>query len=65
MLAFRRINDEGGIEESEKLRQLGSLMSKSHASLRKLYECSHPKVDALVDEAVHCGALGARLTGAG
>ncbi|EFN87572.1 N-acetylgalactosamine kinase [Harpegnathos saltator] len=66
VLAFRRANEEeGGIMEHEKLQQLGSLMSKSHASLHKLYECSHPSVDALVERAVHCGAFGARLTGAG
>ncbi|XP_032688245.1 N-acetylgalactosamine kinase [Odontomachus brunneus] len=65
VLAFRRVNEESGIMEHEKLQQLGSLMSKSHASLHKLYECSHPSVDALVERAVRCGAFGARLTGAG
>ncbi|KAG7187611.1 hypothetical protein KM043_016673 [Ampulex compressa] len=65
VLAFRRINEDSSIMEQEKLRQLGGLMSKSHASLHKLYECSHPSVDALVDRAMSCGALGARLTGAG
>lgn len=65
MLAFRRINEEGSIMEHEKLQHLGNLMSKSHASLHKLYECSHPSVDVLVERAVLCGAFGARLTGAG
>ncbi|XP_011873350.1 PREDICTED: N-acetylgalactosamine kinase isoform X2 [Vollenhovia emeryi] len=65
VLAFRRINEEGSIMEHEKLQHLGSLMSKSHASLHKLYECSHPSVDALVERAMLCGAFGARLTGAG
>ncbi|KAL0122457.1 hypothetical protein PUN28_007290 [Cardiocondyla obscurior] len=65
VLAFRRINEEDGVMEHEKARHLGSLMSKSHASLHKLYECSHPSVDALVERAVLCGAFGARLTGAG
>ncbi|XP_066581112.1 N-acetylgalactosamine kinase isoform X2 [Prorops nasuta] len=63
--AFRRVNEDKNIMEQEKLLQLGNLMSKSHASLHKLYECSHPRVDALVDRAMNCGALGARLTGAG
>ncbi|XP_015602041.1 N-acetylgalactosamine kinase isoform X2 [Cephus cinctus] len=62
---FRDTCEEKKGNETEKLRCLGSLMSKSHASLRQLYECSHPNVDALVDDAVSCGALGARLTGAG
>ncbi|GAB1866943.1 N-acetylgalactosamine kinase [Camponotus japonicus] len=65
VLAFRRINEESGIMELEKLQHLGSLMSKSHASLHKLYECSHPSVDSLVERAIRCGAYGARLTGAG
>ncbi|KAL6261505.1 hypothetical protein P5V15_006593 [Pogonomyrmex californicus] len=65
VLTFRRINEEGSIMEHEKLQHLGNLMSKSHASLHKLYECSHPSVDALVERAVLCGAFGARLTGAG
>ncbi|KAG5316128.1 GALK2 kinase, partial [Acromyrmex insinuator] len=65
VLAFRHINEEGSIMEHEKLQHLGNLMSKSHASLYKLYECSHPSVDALVERAILCGAFGARLTGAG
>lgn len=65
VLAFRRINEESSIMEHEKLQHLGNLMSKSHASLHKLYECSHPSVDALVERAMLCGAFGARLTGAG
>lgn len=65
VLAFRRVSEEDGIMEHEKLQQLGSLMSKSHASLHKLYECSHPSMNALVEKATHCGAFGARLTGAG
>ncbi|KYN42244.1 N-acetylgalactosamine kinase [Trachymyrmex septentrionalis] len=65
VLAFRHINEEGSIMEHEKLQHLGNLMSKSHASLYKLYECSHSSVDALVERAILCGAFGARLTGAG
>lgn len=65
VVTFRRISEEKAVMGEEKLRQLGDLMSKSHASLHKLYECSHPSVDALVDKAMTCGALGARLTGAG
>lgn len=63
---FRQICecDELG-DESERLRRLGSLMSASHTSLRNLYECSHPRIDDLVDAANACGSLGARLTGAG
>nr|XP_050857096.1 N-acetylgalactosamine kinase isoform X2 [Vespula vulgaris] len=62
---FERINKDDTLIEDEKVLLLGELMSKSHLSLCKLYECSHPRVDALVDKAMNCGALGARLTGAG
>ncbi|KOX67564.1 N-acetylgalactosamine kinase [Melipona quadrifasciata] len=65
VVKFCSISEENAIMEDEKLRQLGNLMSNSHISLRKLYECSHPNVDSLVDKAMACGALGARLTGAG
>nr|XP_033328316.1 N-acetylgalactosamine kinase isoform X1 [Megalopta genalis]XP_033328317.1 N-acetylgalactosamine kinase isoform X1 [Megalopta genalis]XP_033328318.1 N-acetylgalactosamine kinase isoform X1 [Megalopta genalis]XP_033328319.1 N-acetylgalactosamine kinase isoform X1 [Megalopta genalis]XP_033328320.1 N-acetylgalactosamine kinase isoform X1 [Megalopta genalis]XP_033328321.1 N-acetylgalactosamine kinase isoform X1 [Megalopta genalis] len=63
--AFRRVCEDNATMEKEKLAQLGVLMSESHVSLQKLYECSHPSVDALVEDATSCGALGARLTGAG
>ncbi|HEX6506315.1 MAG TPA: galactokinase [Chloroflexota bacterium] len=43
----------------------GSLMYTSHASLRDDYEVSTPELDAFVEVAADCGALGARLTGAG
>lgn len=45
---------------------LGTLLCESHRSLRDLYECSCPELDAIVEAAVEGpGALGARLTGAG
>ena len=65
MAAFRRVCEHPDLGEAERLRALGILMSASHDSLGSLYECSHPRVDALVDAAMECGALGARLTGAG
>ncbi|XP_071638796.1 N-acetylgalactosamine kinase-like [Temnothorax longispinosus] len=67
--AFCRINKENPRYDTcrgdKTLQELGNLMSESHTSLRKLYECSHPSVDALVERAMLCGAFGARLTGAG
>ncbi|KAJ8667251.1 hypothetical protein QAD02_008913, partial [Eretmocerus hayati] len=65
VMKFREVCECQVMDESEQLRQLGSLMSASHASLKDLYECSHPRIDTLVDTAIECGALGARLTGAG
>jgi galactokinase len=33
--------------------------------MRDLFEMSLPAIDALVEDAVECGAIGARLTGGG
>ncbi len=47
-------------------RELGRLMSASHASLRDDYEVSGPGLDAIVDVAEAApGCLGARMTGGG
>jgi galactokinase len=45
--------------------RLGQLMFASHESCSKLYQCSHPQLDELVELSRKHGALGARLTGAG
>ena len=59
VLEAARALGEGAIDE------LGPLLAASHASLRDDYEVSTPELDALVEELVAAGALGARLTGAG
>jgi galactokinase len=46
-------------------RRFGRLMYASHVSLRDDYEVSTRELDDFVDLARDCGALGARLTGAG
>lgn len=51
--------------ESGDLEGFGTLVNASHDSLRDLYECSTPRLDAIVAEARAQGALGARLVGAG
>jgi galactokinase len=43
----------------------GRLLLESHASLRDRLKVSSPALDKLVESAMQCGALGARLTGAG
>jgi N-acetylgalactosamine kinase len=43
----------------------GRLMAASHGSCRDDYEISCPELEALVSTAMHAGAIGARLTGAG
>ncbi|ODN06602.1 N-acetylgalactosamine kinase [Orchesella cincta] len=49
---------------SNKLVELGKLMSASHSSLRDLYECSHPRLDELIGLSKPF-TYGIRLTGAG
>jgi galactokinase len=47
------------------LREVGALLTQSHASLRDDFEVSWPEADVAVDTAVAAGALGARMTGGG
>lgn len=58
---FKRACEEGGVMALERL---GRLMQESHKSTQLLYECSHPKLDSLVEHSKGL-AYGARLTGAG
>ncbi len=47
------------------LGRVGALLDASHASLRDLYECSTPAVEAAVERLRDAGAAGARLVGGG
>jgi galactokinase len=47
------------------LARVGALLDASHASLRDLYECSTPTVDATVQRLKQAGAIGARMVGGG
>ena len=51
--------------EAGRLDEMGDLMNASHRSLADDFECSTPRLDAMVECARSGGALGARLTGAG
>jgi galactokinase len=51
--------------EGDDAGSFGRLLLESHASLRDRLRVSSPALDQLVETAVECGALGARLTGAG
>ena len=62
--AWRVLEFCASCERGDSVEVLGSLMAASHASLRDLYEASHPELDRLVTIAPHL-AHGARLTGAG
>ena len=45
--------------------ELGLLMTESHTSMRDDFKMSLPSIDNLVNDAIHLGAVGARLTGGG
>jgi galactokinase len=47
------------------LRNIGPILTESHASMRDDFEISVPELDTAVDAAIAAGALGARMTGGG
>jgi galactokinase len=51
--------------QDNRVEEFGCLLSASHASLRDQLRVSNPALDELVECALDCGAVGARLTGAG
>ncbi|CAH2102914.1 unnamed protein product [Euphydryas editha] len=55
---------ESNGDKNDVLNNLGELMSKSHESLKNLYECSHKNLDQLVDISRELNVY-SRLTGAG
>ncbi len=62
----RRVERAIGMLDESDLRGLGGLLYECHESLRDLYRCSHPALDALVNELSHTpGVYGARMVGAG
>ena len=54
---FKKTCDDS---QDSALEDLGNLMNQSHQSCAKMYECSHPRLDQLVELAGNYGALGAR-----
>ena len=62
----QRVLDAVETLKHSELERLGSLVTRSHNSLRDDYEVSCEKLDRLVDIATRCdGVLGARMMGAG
>jgi galactokinase len=71
-LAFRHVTGEAHRVEAaltairkNEASSFGKTLVESHASLRDQLRVSNPALDELVACAMDCGALGARLTGAG
>jgi galactokinase len=60
-----RVIQAANVLEAGRLDEMGVLMNASHQSLANDFNCSTPRLDALVECARQGGALGARLTGAG
>jgi mevalonate kinase len=50
--------------EKSNLEEIAKYMNQTHFHLQEL-GVSHPQLDAMVEEALHLGALGAKLTGGG
>ncbi|KAG2154000.1 ribosomal protein S5 domain 2-type protein [Suillus clintonianus] len=75
VLQFREVCLDGGDNEESKLQTLGKYMNASHASCNDQFDCSHPKVNDLVQVARSFGEVevgqrkgrvyGSRVTGAG
>ncbi|NUS62213.1 MAG: galactokinase [Saccharothrix sp.] len=50
---------------ADRVREIGPLLTESHASLRDDYEVTVPELDVAVESLLRAGALGARMTGGG
>nr|WP_267896939.1 hypothetical protein [Galactobacter valiniphilus] len=60
-----RVLDTVRLVREGEAREIGGLITASHASLRDDFEVSVPELDAIVEAAVGAGALGARRVGGG
>ena len=61
----RRVLDTVAVLRHGALRDVGPLLTRSHASLRDDFEVSWPEADVAVDTAIAAGSLGARMVGGG
>nr|CAH8870752.1 unnamed protein product [Trichobilharzia regenti] len=57
--------DSTKVNCTDYMKLLGDLMNDSQLSCAKLYQCSCPELDKLIDICRSAGAFGSRLTGAG
>ena len=61
----QRVLDTVAVLRSGRVREIGPLMTASHASMRDDFEITVPEVDVAVEAALAAGAYGARMTGGG
>jgi galactokinase len=61
----QRVLDTVELLRSGRIREIGPLMTGSHASMRDDFEITVPEVDVAVEAALIAGAYGARMTGGG
>jgi galactokinase len=61
----RRVLDTVDLLRSGRVREVGPLLTASHASMRDDFEITVPETDAAVEAALAAGAYGARMTGGG
>ena len=61
----QRVLDTVALLRSGRIREIGPLMTASHASMRDDFEITVAEVDVAVEAALIAGAYGARMTGGG
>ena len=61
----QRVLDTVSLLRSGRIREIGPLMTASHASMRDDFEITVAEVDVAVETALTAGAYGARMTGGG
>lgn len=61
----QRVLDTVALLRSGRVREIGPLMTASHASMRDDFEITVDQVDVAVEAALTAGAYGARMTGGG
>ena len=61
----QRVLDTVDLLRAGRTREIGPLMTASHASMRDDFEITVPEVDTAVETLLRHGALGARMTGGG
>ncbi|SCF43891.1 galactokinase [Micromonospora purpureochromogenes] len=61
----QRVLDTADLLRAGRVREIGPLLTASHASMRDDFEITVPEIDTAVEAALAAGALGARMTGGG